>query len=101
MWDQRFKMKEDRDKEKEDKDQIRKIFICPVAFCIKTKRCVPLPVLLNEIAHNQKVSNSRVVSLKGKISTMVRTEMCSDQTEQLLTSAPFLQETQMEDSFTF
>ena len=51
MWDQRYKMKEDRDKE--DKDQICKMFICPVAFSVKTKRCVPLPVLLNEIAHNQ------------------------------------------------
>ena len=92
-------MKEDKDKE--DKDQICKMFICPVAFSVKTKRCVLLPVLLNEKVPNQNVSKSRVVSLKGKISTMVRTEMCSDQTEQLLTSAPFLQETQMEDSFTF
>ena len=45
MWDQRYKMKEDKDKEKEDKEEI---FICPVAFCVKTKRCVPLPVLLNQ-----------------------------------------------------
>ena len=60
MWDQRYKMKEDKDKEKEDKYQICKIFICPVAFCVKTKRCVLLSVLLDK-------SPIKLIKIKGSI----------------------------------